>query len=69
MHIVGEDLLRTPYKSFCLQFYISNDQSKNTVYEKVYKEFEIVFYMKIIVAIISTNLATNLILTHLCVLS
>ena len=57
MHIVGEDLLRAFYKLFCLQFCVSSDHWKNTVYQRSYKEFE--RHMKIIVTIIPANLVAN----------
>ena len=33
-HIVGEDFLSAFYKLFCLTFYVSNDQWKNTVWQR-----------------------------------
>ena len=58
--------LAMSYKLFCLRFCVSSDQWKSTVKQRLYKEFERHFYMKIIVTIILTNLVTNLLLSLFC---
>ena len=65
-HIAGEDLLWAFYKLFCLRFCVSNDQWKNTVQQRFYKEFERDFYLKIILTLIATNLVKNSFLSLFC---
>ena len=59
-HKVGEDLVRAFYELFCLRFCVLSVNWKNTVQQRFYKEFRRQIYMKIIITIISKNLATNL---------
>ena len=56
---VSKVLLRAFGKLFYLRFFASGDQSKSTVQQGFYWQFERHFYMKLIINNIPTNLFTN----------
>ena len=63
LYIFNKHLLGAFCKLFYLLLFVSSDQRKHTLQQTFYCQFKRRFYMKMIVTIVSTNLATNLLLS------